>query len=154
MSKSQNIVHLPTQDEMEEAKVSSRTLSKYADIDRVRMSLRSSDGETGDDLVLPGHILQLLLNVLSEMAKGNAVSILPIHHELSTQESANLLNVSRPYFVKLLEEKKIPHHKVGSHRRVMAQDVFDYKQKIDQARIATLDELTALSQEENMGYDT
>ncbi|MDX1695986.1 MAG: hypothetical protein R3208_19630 [Ketobacteraceae bacterium] len=63
----ENIVHLPTPGDIEQAKISSRTLSKYANADRVQLSLRGSNGET-DELVLPGHILQILLNVLSETA--------------------------------------------------------------------------------------
>jgi hypothetical protein len=98
MSTSHNIVHLPTQPEMEEAKISSRMLSKYADADRVQMTLKASNGQA-EDLVLPGPVLQMLLDILSEMARGNAISLMPIHHELSTQEAANLLNVSRPHLV-------------------------------------------------------
>jgi len=152
MSTNQNIVHLPSPEEMEEAKTSSRTLSKYANADRVKMSLRGSNGES-DDLVLPGGVLHILLNVLSEMGKGNAISLIPIHQEISTQEAANLLNVSRPHLVGLLEDNKIPFRKVGAHRRVLAQDIFDYKAKIDANRIRTLDALAELSQEEGMGYD-
>ncbi len=90
---------------------------------------------------------------MSEMARGNAISLMPIHHELSTQDAANILNVSRPHLVSLLEKKELPFRKVGSHRRVLAKDVFEYKARIDQQRLATLDELTALSQELGMGYD-
>jgi excisionase family DNA binding protein len=149
---SQKITHLPTPPEMEAAKISSRTLSKYADADRVQMTLKGSNGQS-DDLVLPGPVLQMLLDIMSEMARGNAISLMPIHHELSTQDAANILNVSRPHLVSLLEKKELPFRKVGSHRRVLAKDVFEYKARIDQQRLATLDELTALSQELGMGYD-
>lgn len=74
---------------MEEAKVSSRTLAKYADTDRVRMMLRGSNGES-DELVLPVHVLQLLLTVLTEMARGNAICVVPSREELSTQETASI----------------------------------------------------------------
>ncbi len=147
----QNIVHLPSPSEVEEAKRSSRTLSKYANTDRVKLSLRGSNGET-DDLVLPGHVLQILLDVLSEMSQGNAVSLIPYHQEISTQEAANLLNVSRPFLVSLLERNEIPFHKVGTHRRVRLKDVLGYKEQIDRQRKQTLDELTQLSQREGMGY--
>ena len=70
----QKIVHLPTAAEVEEAKLSSRTLSKYADVDRVQLSLRGSNGES-DELVLPGHVLQILLDVLAEGSQGNAISL-------------------------------------------------------------------------------
>ncbi len=152
MSTGHNIVHLPTQPEMEEAKISSRMLSKYADADRVQMTLKASNGQA-EDLVLPGPVLQMLLDILSEMARGNAISLMPIHHELSTQEAANLLNVSRPHLVTLLEKGSLPFRKVGSHRRVQAKDVLEYKANIDQLRLATLNELTAFSQEQGMGYE-
>lgn len=149
---SSNVVQLPTDQEVEEAKLSCRTLSKYADVDRVQLSIKGSNNES-DELVLPGHALQLLLDVLSEMSRGNAISIMPIHTELSTQDAANILNVSRPFLVGLLENEDIPFHKVGTHRRVLAKDVLEYKQRIDAERMATLDKLTEVSQKLGMGYE-
>jgi excisionase family DNA binding protein len=146
-----NVVHLPTPEEMEEAKTSSRTLAKYAGADRVHMTMRGSNGES-DELVLPGHVLQMLLTVLSEMSQGNAISLIPRHQELGTQEAASILNVSRPFLVGLLENAEIPHHKVGSHRRVRLEDVLAYKERIDEQRLDALDRLTAISQDEGMGY--
>lgn len=148
---SKKIVLLPTPDEVEQAKESSRKLSKYADADRVQLSLRGSNGEA-DDLVLPGHILQLMLDVLSEISKGNAINLMPIHQELTTQQAAEFLNVSRPYLVGLLEGGLIPFRKVGSHRRVLFNDLVSYKESEDQKRSQILDELAALSQEDDMGY--
>lgn len=110
------------------------------------------DSQPTEDLILPGHVLQILLEVLSEMSKGNAISLVPHHHELSTQEAANLLNVSRPFLVGLLEQGEIPFRKVGTHRRVLLKDVMTYKECTDQQRKASLDELTALSRKEEMGY--
>lgn len=151
MNAMQNVVHLPTAPEIEAAKQSSRMLSKYADADRVQLTLRANNG-AAEDLVLPGQIMQLLLDIVSEMAKGNAISLVPIHHELSTQEAANLLNVSRPHIVSLLEKGVLPHRKVGAHRRVLASDVLAYKESLLSQRTLALDELTALSQEFGMGY--
>lgn len=145
-------MQLPTDQEVEEAKLSSRTLSKYADADRVQLSIKGSNNQS-DELVLPGHALQLLLDVLSEMSQGNAIGIMPIHAELSTQDAANILNVSRPFLVGLLENGDIPFHKVGTHRRVLAKDVIEYKQRIDTERMATLDKLTEESQKLGMGYE-
>ena len=147
----QKIVHLPTPAEVEQAKISSRTLSKYADVDRVQLALRGCNGES-DDLILPGHVLQILLDVLSEMSKGNAISLIPHHQEVSTQEAANLLNVSRPFLVGLLEKREIPFRKVGAHRRVLLVDVMAYRERTDNLRSQALDELAALSQKEGMGY--
>lgn len=147
----QKIVRLPTPADVEQAKISSRTLSKYADVDRVQLAIRGCNGES-DDLVLPGHVLQILLDVLSEMSKGNAISLIPHHQELSTQEAANLLNVSRPFLVGLLEKGEIPFRKVGAHRRVLLRDVLGYKESTDILRAQALDDLAALSQGEGMGY--
>jgi excisionase family DNA binding protein len=151
MNVMQNVVHLPTMPEIEAAKQSSRMLSKYADADRVQLTLRANNG-VAEDLVLPGQIMQLLLDIVSEMAKGNAINLVPIHHELSTQEAANLLNVSRPHLVSLLEKGELPHRKVGAHRRVLASDVLTYKESLLAKRNKALDELTAISQEFGMGY--
>lgn len=151
MNTTHNVVHLPTTPEIEAAKQSSRMLSKYADADRVQLTLRANNGAP-EDLVLPGQVMQLLLDIVSEMAKGNAISLVPIHHELSTQEAANLLNVSRPHLVSLLEKGELPHRKVGAHRRVLASDVLAYKASLLDKRNQALDELTAMSQELGMGY--
>jgi excisionase family DNA binding protein len=147
----QNVVRLPTQMEVEEAKVFSRTLSKFASTDRAQLSIKGANGEA-DDIILPGHVLQILLDVLSEMSKGNAISLIPHHQEISTQEAAKLLNVSRPFLVGLLENGEIPFRKVGAHRRVKLTDVLEYKDQSDAKRLQALNELTALSQEEGMGY--
>lgn len=148
-----NVIHLPSSQEVEQARDSSRTLAKYLPNGRIRLKVMSEDKGEGDDLILPSYAMELIQNVLTEMAKGNAITVLPIHAELSTQEVANLLNVSRPYVVSLLEKGEIPFHKVGSHRRVLAKDVIAYKEKTETERLQALDELTELSQELGMGYE-
>jgi len=121
-----NVVHLPPPDEIEEAEVYIRTLSRHANVDRLRMMLRDSNGES-DELVLPGRVMQLLLTVLAEMFQGNAISLVPRHKELSSQEAASILNVSRPIVVASLEKTEIPHRKVGLHRRVRLADLLPCK---------------------------
>ncbi len=147
-----NVAHLPTPQETEEAKITSRALSKYANNERLQIKIAGNNGET-DDLIMPGYAINLLLDILTEMSKGNAITVMPVHAELSTQETAELLNVSRPHLVELLEQGKIPFRKVGTHRRVLAKDVFDYKQRIDEDRLKALDELTAQAQQLGMGYE-
>lgn len=137
--------------EIEQARQSSRTLSKYADADRVRLTLQASNGKT-DELILPGAVLQVLLDALAQMAQGNAVSLMPVHQELSTQEAANLLNVSRPFLVSLLEQGQMPFHKVGTHRRVLLSDVLAYRERVDRERAQALDELASIAQQDGMGY--
>ena len=147
-----NVIHLPTTEEAEEAKVSSRALSKYASNDRLNLKIILNGNET-EDLILPGSAVNMLLEVLTEMSKGNAMTLMPINAELSTQQTAEVLNVSRPHLVNLLEQGEIAFRKVGTHRRIMAKDVFEYKQRIDSERLKTLDELATQTQECGMGYE-
>ncbi len=103
-------------------------------------------------VTLPAPAFKLLVTILSEMAAGNAITLSPLHAELTTQEAADLLNVSRPYLIKLLEKKKIPFRKVGTHRKVLFQDAMQYKTKTDEARRKVLDKLAAEGQKLNQGY--
>ena len=91
---SSNVAHLPTPQEAEEAKITSRALSKYAHNERLHLKIAGDNNES-DDLIVPGFAINLLLDILTEMSKGNAITVIPIHAELSTQENAALLNVSR-----------------------------------------------------------
>jgi len=105
-----------------------------------------------EPIVLPAAAVLLLGALLTELAKGNAVTLMPHHAELTTQEAADLLNVSRPYLVSLLESGQLPHHKVGTHRRVRFADLMTYKRRRDSESEAALRELAALSQD--MKLDT
>ena len=96
-----------------------------------------------EPIAIPVTALRLLGSILTEMAQGNAVTLIPIHAELTTKQAADLLNVSRPYLCKLLDNEMIPHRKVGRHRRVRFADLMEYKDRVDAARSETLDELTA-----------
>ena len=86
------------------------------------------------------------------MAAGNSISLVPSHRELTTQEAADTLNVSRPYLIGLLEKGEIPFTKVGSHRRIRLQDIMTYQQKRDRNRRQTLREFTGFLQDEGF-YD-
>jgi excisionase family DNA binding protein len=142
---------LPTEEDIASAKAYSRELARYADKDRVHVKL-SADGQSSEDLVVPGHLVELMLRVATEVSMGHGVNILPIHSELTTQQAANLLNISRPYLVSLLKDGTIAHHKVGSHRRVLAHDVLAFQKTQRRARAEALDEMAALSAEMGL-YD-
>lgn len=116
----------------------------------VLVSLRGDD--SGEELVLPAPALRLLVRALTEMGKGNAVTVAPVQAELTSQQAADLLNVSRPHLVKLLDEGAIPSRKVGSHRRVQLDDVLAYKRDFLARRQAALVELAGLSQDLDLGY--
>jgi excisionase family DNA binding protein len=80
--------------------------------------VRTRDGAEGDEVVLSARAVEVLRAVLEQLAQGNTVTVVPAHIELTTQQAADLLNVSRPYFVQLLEDGTIPHRKVGPRRRI------------------------------------
>lgn len=140
---------VPTQEDTELAVESSRLLA--ACIGKGESAcLRLHNGN--ELLQVPVKAIRLLVDILDAMARGDAVSLIPIHKELTTQEAANILNVSRPYLVKLMEAGEIPFHKNGVRRRVFFKDLMEYKQKRDQASMLLLDELTAEAQEFDVGY--
>jgi excisionase family DNA binding protein len=100
-----------------------------------------------ETVTIPTAAFRLLVTILAEMANGNAVRLIPHQAELTTQEAAELLNVSRPYVVRLLDDGRIPFHRVGTHRRVLFKDVMTYKADHRRARKGSLDKLSALDQE-------
>ena len=141
----------PTEDERRQALETSRLLGPLLDGD-VAMQIVTAD-LPAQSLPLPAPARRLLYEILREMADGHAVTVLPVHAELTTQQAADYLHVSRPYLVKLLDEGRIPSHKVGAHRRIRLEDIADYRNGSLVKRHAVLDELTALSQELGL-YET
>jgi excisionase family DNA binding protein len=138
----------PTPDDTRIAVESSRRLAQLLGARKKNVRFRiQADDEAEEAIAIPLPAFRLLTEILAEMAKGNAVTLIPIHAELTTQQAADLLNVSRPYLIELLEKRQIPHRKVGTHRRVLFQDLMAYKQKSDAARLKALEELSALDQE-------
>jgi len=138
-------LYIPTTEETQISKESSRILAAHISRDTHRLKIVEADGSE-DVATIPAVAYRLLVDILTQMSQGNAVTIIPIHAELTTQEAANLINVSRPFLIKQMEAGVIPHHKVGSHRRVRFTDLMEYKKNIDAARSKVLSELVEESQ--------
>ena len=150
---------LPTLTETEIAKASSQQLAHLLGGLRLKEAKSHSSGPVkieirldGEHEVvsLPSSALDFLNEILTQMAQGRSISILPQHCVLTTVQASEVLNVSRPYLINLLENGAIPFHKVGTHRRVLLEDVMQYKHEIDKRRLATLQELSELSEELGM----
>lgn len=109
-------------------------------------------GPGGFEIELPESVFQALYQIIYYMLQGRAVSIIPVNKEVTTQEAADFLNVSRPFLVKLLEKGDIPFSKVGSHRRIRFSDVLSYKKRQDERAKRGLTEITHLAEDEGI-YD-
>jgi excisionase family DNA binding protein len=129
------------------AKETSRVLASHIR-NSEPMELRIPDDPSPEGTVrLPASAVRLLVRILEEMARGNAVTLIPVHVELTTQEAADMLNISRPSLIQLLEEGKIDYRRVGTHRRVRFEGLMQYKRNAEAARRAALEELAAYDQE-------
>lgn len=142
----------PNERESRLARISKQLLSRYAREDQP-LTLRVIDADHDEPIELPAGAVTLLMDILGAMAAGQGVTLIPENAELTTVQAADILNVSRPFLIKLLEEGQIPYRKVGNHRRVRMEDVMNYKQAIDQERESVLDQLVADAQEQDMGYE-
>jgi excisionase family DNA binding protein len=140
-----NEIISPNRADAEMAKESSRTLATHlGKSDGSPLEIR--DRETGETLKLPESAAKALMQILTEMGQGHAVSVTPIHAELSTQQAADILNVSRPYLVKLVDEGILPSRKVGAQRRLLLNDVIVYKKEMYAKQLKGMEELSELGQ--------
>jgi len=105
-----------------------------------------------DPIKIPVSALKHLNTIIDLMAQGKAITVNSVDAEITTQEAADLLNVSRPFVIKLLDNGKIPFHMVGSHRRIRLEDLLVYKQNMEKEREEALTELTRISQELDLDY--
>ncbi len=147
----------PTPEETVLAQESSRKLARFFGSQKSRSNFTlhvSADGEGKEEesVSIPVSAFRLLNDILTQMAQGNAVTIIPVHAELTTQQAADILNVSRPFLIEQLEKKLIPHRKVGTHRRVLFHDLMEYKRRMDRDRLEALQKLTEQAEELDMGY--
>lgn len=145
---------MPTAEEALIARESGRTLAAVLETrgETQQLELSTTTGEV-KRVEVPVSALRLLVEILTQIGSGNAVSIIPIHAELTTQEVANILNVSRPFLIKLLDKGEIPFHKTGTHRRIKYEAALAYKERIDDERRKALEELAVQAQELDLGYE-
>jgi len=140
---------LPSAKESELAQRSSRLLAAcigHGEAARLRVI------EGNETIDVPVSAMRMLVEILNQMAQGNAVSIVPIHAELTTQQAADFLNVSRPFVVNLIGQGHLSYRKVGTHRRVAFEELLRYRKQNQVERMSALDALTREAQELEMGY--
>ena len=149
---SSGALKLPTPKASEQANEALRLLGRMRG-KKPRVLRVQPEGDAGEVAVtVPREAFELFLEVLGQMANGNAVTIVPVHAELTTQQAADLLNVSRPYLIGLLDEGQIPFRLVGTHRRIQVADLVAFKERDDRRRKDALDELAAEAQKHQLGY--
>lgn len=137
---------LPSEMEAVLAKETSRVLASRVQTTEP-LRLRLLDDPAKETVQVPASAVQMLIRILDEMARGNAVTLIPVHAELTTQEAADMLNISRPSLIQLLDEGKIEFRRVGTHRRVRFESLMAYKRRADADRRAVLAKLAAYDQE-------
>lgn len=143
---------MPSADDQSAAAASAAQLERLAPLDGAEAELSFFVAGERRTLKLPAMALKMLAETMVHLARGNAITIAPVHMELTTQQAADILGVSRPYLVKLLEEGKIPFRRPHNHRRVRLQELLEFKEREDALRQRALDELTELSEEMGL-YD-
>ena len=133
---------LPRRDEREVARQLRDIITAFGE-----KGLMISDPRNTQQISLMPSIAQLLTEVLGHVSAGEAVTLIPVSEQLTTQRAADLLNVSRPHLVKLLENGEIPYTMVGRHRRIGARDLFRFKRKRDADRAAALEDIASVDAE-------
>jgi excisionase family DNA binding protein len=135
---------LPSQSERDAANQLRQILAAHASPnDNNRLKIIESSGDTTEVVLMPA-LSELLIDLLRHIGNGDAVALVPVTQMLTTQQAADILNVSRPYFVGLLEKGEIEYGLVGRHRRVKAEDLFAYKNTRDSERTSALDKLAKI----------
>ena len=147
-------ITLPEESEVRAAAQGRCKLASYLATNFETQCIQILDGRNvAHQIELPTSALRLLVDILAELAAGNAVRVVPVHAELTTQEAADLLNVSRPHFIKLLKTHALPHRRTGKHRRIRFDDLMKFKAELDQASARAMSELAQQAQELKLGYE-
>jgi len=129
----------------EEERSSIASIEEYLDSKRGRAARLV--GPSKDGVPIPSSLRRVLVAAARQLADGNGVSIMSVTAEVTTQQVADLLNVSRPFVIGLLDKGEIPFHKVGTHRRIRLKDLLAYRRRRDASRRAVIDRLATEAQE-------
>jgi len=146
----------PSEAMAHDAAAAARQLSRLLQPKKKRapntVTLEARDDSHHERVTVPMEAFRLFVDLLAALAGGNAVTLVPVGKELTTQQAADLLNVSRPYLVQLLKEQKLPFRLVGSHRRIKFEDLVAFKTKDDAHRKKVADDLVAEGQKLGIEY--
>lgn len=140
-------LHEPSADDIDAARVAARQFTKLDHGGAIRFKPEANEASEDDavePITIPANIFRIMIQMLVEMGNGNAVAVVPISAELTTQQAADLLNVSRPHLVKLLHDGVLQHRMVGTHRKLKAKDVLTYRSKTELDRRVALTEMAEL----------
>lgn len=123
-------------------------------LDRSRAATITVESDDGDvpPIAVPAQVLRVLAKTLGMMARGQTITLVPEQQELSTVEAANFLNVSRPFVIKEIQQGRLPHRMVGTHRRVLFSDLLDYAKKMREGQQSALDQMAANERELGLDY--
>jgi excisionase family DNA binding protein len=146
-------IGVPTEADAQVARESGQQLGRILETGGAEAQFRfRPEGNAEQTVTLPLTAVRLLKDILDKMALGHGVTVVSLPDELSSQQAADLLNVTRPYLIGLLEEGRIPSRLEGNHRRIRLDDLLAYKRQDDAKRLEALGELVAQAQELGMGY--
>ena len=137
---------IPSQAEALLARETRKLLAPFVNSE-ASLDLRALSSAKTPTIRIPASAARLLVQILDEMSRGNAVKIIPVHAELTTQEAADVLNISRPTLIQMLDSGTLEYRKVGTHRRIRVDILMAHKRKLDADRMAALAELSAYDQE-------
>jgi excisionase family DNA binding protein len=140
-------LELPSASEKVAANRLRQILASHADGD-VKLRVFNEGNKKPAEVTLSPALSGMLMELLRHVARGDAVTLVPVHEMLSTQQAADILNVSRPFLISLLERGDISYVKTGRHRRIRAQDLFAYKRGRDETRSKALTDLAELDAED------
>jgi excisionase family DNA binding protein len=141
-----------TESEMEMARVAQRCIVEALDHSRAAAITLTTDRGDQPSVAVPPAALKLIGHLLGALSEGRAITLIPPKREFTTVEAAHFLNVSRPFVVKEIEEGRLPHRKVGTHRRVAFEDLRDYAKKMHANQAAALERMAENARELGLDY--